>query len=242
MRWTLLTYLMLLVAGLSAQAPNGGDSIYFERSMLVRSMDGDATDVAEVTRIVNPTRRDLLVRWDREVSDLPEGWRSVVCDTNRCHDSDADNAVFLLPARSAAPLVAHVYPGAGGVQVRDEALVTLRASVVGAGSNGAASKDAVATFAFRREAKREDKPSATYRGTALLYPNPNAGEFRLRTEHDLSQIKLTNMLGKTVRTFRADQDVYSVADLPNGIYLVTLLDTNGQVVKTLRLSKRQVMP
>jgi len=50
------------------------------------------------------------------------------------------------------------------------------------------------------------------------------------------------MLGKVVREYPAYLPSYDVRDLPNGLYLASLIGIDGRVIKTLRYSKRQVRP
>ena len=51
------------------------------------------------------------------------------------------------------------------------------------------------------------------------------------------------MLGKRVRTFDTSfGNKYDIADLPEGIYLVSMVDANRKVVKTVRISKRGIRP
>jgi len=48
-----------------------------------------------------------------------------------------------------------------------------------------------------------------------------------------------NIVGDRVKTFYAYRNKrYYVDDLPDGLYLVRLMDVNNRVIKTLRLNKR----
>ena len=54
---------------------------------------------------------------------------------------------------------------------------------------------------------------------------------------------LYNVVGKEVRAFNASMGGrYYLGDLPNGLFLVSLINNKKGVIKTLRVSKRSVQP
>ena len=76
-------------------------------------------------------------------------------------------------------------------------------------------------------------------GAIQLYPNPAIEYFSLTNAGRVNQIVMYNMLGRQIRNFDVNPaNRYDVSDLPGGIYMVTLLDRNGALIKTMRLSKR----
>jgi len=203
-------------------------SLRFETPFVTRTISASSSDVATSARVFNTSGEPIRARWIREVNDLPEAWVSAVCDTNQCHLARIDSADFIIPAYGDAPLVPHVYPRGGP----SDAQVTLRIVDLDDRSN-----NAVVTFSF----PSADTPPAFARG-ARIYPNPGAETFEVYTDEALSRITLTNMLGKVVREYPAYLPSYDVRDLPNGLYLASLIGIDGRVIKTLRYSKRQVRP
>lgn len=226
MRRTLLT--CLLVASVAALATAQGEGLYFADTYVERELPAGLDDVAAAATVVNPTDVDVEAVWIREVNDLPQGWRSGVCDTNDCYVELGDSAFFTIPARGSAPIVPHVYAS----RRLGDAQLSIR--VVNLADR---EDDAMATFRFTETQPRPVSTSGT-----RLYPNPGAETFRVSSDVPLARITLTNMLGKVVRSFAVTDDSYDVRDLPNGIYLATLTGADGQVVKTLRYSKRAVGP
>lgn len=69
-----------------------------------------------------------------------------------------------------------------------------------------------------------------------LYPNPVKESFRLNLpkSYNLSAVKvtLTDMMGKTVRTF-GSAETYNVADLAPGVYVVTITDGKNSFNKKI---------
>lgn len=77
-------------------------------------------------------------------------------------------------------------------------------------------------------------------GNVLYYPNPVADRLFVRNRDgaDISRIVIYDLLGRPMQMFPAlgaDRYEIDMADLPNGIYLLSLLDSNG------RTSTRQVV-
>ena len=59
----------------------------------------------------------------------------------------------------------------------------------------------------------------------------------------VDQVVVYNLLGRQVRSFNAYQNArYDLSSLPNGFYLVSLLNEEAGTLKTVRLSKRAFRP
>ena len=67
----------------------------------------------------------------------------------------------------------------------------------------------------------------------VLYPNPTAGEFTVKTEKIIQSAVLTDMNGRTVKQFNAASKTYSVQGVPQGLYFVQL--TINNTIQTVRL-------
>jgi hypothetical protein len=75
-----------------------------------------------------------------------------------------------------------------------------------------------------------------------VFPNPVIEYFILNDEAGtVEQIIVFNILGKTLKTFRAaDGPRFMVSDLPEGIYLVRFVNANNNIIKTIRISKMRL--
>ena len=73
-----------------------------------------------------------------------------------------------------------------------------------------------------------------------LFPNPTNDYFELSTTGSnlVDVVQVHNILGRQVRQYLAAENRFDVADLPKGMYLVSLMDEQEGILKTLRLQKR----
>lgn len=63
----------------------------------------------------------------------------------------------------------------------------------------------------------------------IVYPNPVSTSFQLAERRtNLVELQLFSFDGKLVKQYHADQDVYMIDDLPNGIYILQALDRAGR--------------
>ena len=72
-----------------------------------------------------------------------------------------------------------------------------------------------------------------------VFPNPTTHYLNIEDGQErVGSIKLFSLLGKNVKTFVVnDQKRFDVSDLPNGLYLLQIIDKQNNVAKTIRLKK-----
>lgn len=77
------------------------------------------------------------------------------------------------------------------------------------------------------------------KSTAKIFPNPTADFFSITDNQYVKSIEIFNIVGKqmTVSPFQNGNSI-NVSAYPNGLYLVRMLDDDGDVLKTTRLTKR----
>lgn len=73
-----------------------------------------------------------------------------------------------------------------------------------------------------------------------VYPNPATNYIKLSKSKNVSKIKILSLIGSPIKlyTVMTEEEKYDVASLPNGLYLVQLLDAQNKVISTERLNKR----
>ena len=73
-----------------------------------------------------------------------------------------------------------------------------------------------------------------------VYPNPATHYIMLSKVQAVRKIKILSLIGNAIKTYKVQalEEKYDVADLPNGLYLVQLLDYKNKVITTQRLNKR----
>lgn len=73
-----------------------------------------------------------------------------------------------------------------------------------------------------------------------IYPNPATNYISVNKDDSVQEVVVFNLVGKKLKTFlniKKDEQ-YDVSDLPNGMYLVQVVDDHKKIVTTQRISKR----
>ena len=74
----------------------------------------------------------------------------------------------------------------------------------------------------------------------MVYPNPATNFIMLKNSTGVKEVRIFNLIGRQVTNFTdvAKGQSYPVVDLPNGMYLVQLIDSNNDIMSTHRMNKR----
>ncbi len=72
-----------------------------------------------------------------------------------------------------------------------------------------------------------------------IFPNPTAHFLNIDdAQNQIGTLKLFSLLGNNVKTFEVDaQKRFDISDLPNGLYLLQIIDKQNNIAKTIRLKK-----
>ena len=201
-------------------------------------------DVVAYAYITNNTSDSIFLKWERIMNDKPGCWETAVCDPNLCYQPNKDTEEFGMAAnQSNSDMLVHAYPGKkpGGI---DE--------------NGADPGDATVVLKITNLNDPSDTTIVTYHievaGSPIgnctvglselefealkIFPNPTLDFFRLTETQEIQQLVVYNILGNQVRQFQVSSNQnYYIADLPNGVYLVGMIDRDFEIVKTVKLQK-----
>lgn len=72
-----------------------------------------------------------------------------------------------------------------------------------------------------------------------IYPNPTTKFFSVSNDENVNTVVVFNLVGRKMKTYEAIRGSrYDVSELPNGMYLVQLLDDKQKVITTQRISKK----
>lgn len=72
-----------------------------------------------------------------------------------------------------------------------------------------------------------------------LFPNPTTHYFEITTTENVRKVEIFNLLGSKIVDFDfMESNHYDISDLPNGMYLIQLVDDKRRVITTRRLQKR----
>ena len=73
-----------------------------------------------------------------------------------------------------------------------------------------------------------------------IYPNPATNYISINKDENVRDIAIFNLVGRKLKTFQnvEKDEHYDVSELPMGMYLVQVIDTNKKIITTQRISKR----
>jgi len=248
MKHTLLSFLFILfTVFLGAQ---GSEEVAIalsatkvDSTFVVDITDADL-DLAIHTVITNNTEETVQLKWVRKIKEMPDSWETYICiDNFLCYfpesstNYDLDNAIndpLELTAGASLDMALHVLPqnvmGDGTFEVTI-ALTSHPDSVIGKVEFNAVVRDLTSNSSYLRV---QD---------IRIFPNPTTNYIMLTEYSQVSRLEIYSMLGRQMRSFDIiDDRSLNISDLPNGLYLVGLIDRSGQMVRTLRLSKQSFRP
>ena len=199
-------------------------------------------EIVGYATLKNEGSETVTIKWERFFFFFPEEWEVQVCDLNQCYipvvysniaDDLGLNAPVTLAPGESTNLDVHIQPkginGAGEVRV-DVSLVDDPDNVVVSGSY---------TFdaALVSSSKDLDKVRLS------VFPNPATDYVEVRGGQNVGRLVIYSVLGREMRSFPVlSGSRYYVGDLPSGLYLASLVNKNGNILKTFRLSKRSLRP
>ena len=94
------------------------------------------------------------------------------------------------------------------------------------------------------QADRADSFAADIEAYELrVFPNPTTDSFQVVDNIIVDEIVVYNIIGRKIRTFTHESNKkYSLGDMPDGMYFISLISMTDGVLKTLRISKRVMRP
>ncbi len=182
--------------------------------------------------ITNNNSESTEIYWTYEpAADYPENWRTQLCDLNLCYLWDA------FSSSSSLPNV--VEPG-------QEVKFTIKVKNVVEGLPVSGSSYGILRLYDDPEKTNEVASTSPVTSTnelvlndLVIYPNPTTESFQLKNDGSVSSISIYNIVGRLVKTLNhTDGMVHDVTSLRTGMYLVRLENKEGDILKSMRLSKR----
>lgn len=225
MKKTILLFAFFIVAATSAFAQ-------LSTSPTVQDAEGlPATPDIEAKFDVNNGTSAIETKWALEKGDdWPEQWLAWVCDLNLCYTPGIveDPQFTSWASRESQGWSLHCNPvgieGAGSLFLH----ITDR-------ENG----DTLTTVQVNYIVQTTDTDELVTEVSISLYPNPATDFFMIDNGQQVDRVQLFDLVGREIFSqTHATDDRYVVRDLRNGMYLVRLTDSDGEVLKSTRLSKR----
>ncbi len=244
-----MKHLLLLIFFVFTQIlPTQAQVIKLEPETVTRSfVNQDLSDpilqLQTYAKVINLTDQEVRLKWTRVIIDQPMEWETQVCDNSLCWlphiSSNIDAAIganqpAIISADTSFDIGLYVvpngFPGKGKFQL-----------IFALANNPNAPIDTV-TFEISVNATTTSATDIAVDGVRL-YPNPAVDYFELKNATNVDRLMVYNLLGREVRSFRVYAgEQYSLAGLPDGLYLVSLINDRRGVLKTIRLNRRSWRP
>ena len=191
--------------------------------------------------VVNEGDETVSIQWVRN-PDILEDWETMICDNIACYPANISsnimedlglNAPVVLNPGDTTNLDVHLRPRG----VAGEGTVTMAIYDLANPDEVAVSADFIFTASLPSSTNDLDQTPLT------VFPNPTADYFNIRGGNGVDRVVLYNILGREMRSFNvAPGQRYYIGDLPNGLYLASMVNDSKGIVKTLRLKKSSVRP
>lgn len=189
--------------------------------------------------VTNVSDQTLSLRWLRVIDEAPAGWEFRVCDNVQCYSTNV--ATNFNPGVIEEPLV--LEPGQTSIldlhilprQISGECQV----SIVFSQTSSIDVPIDTAFFVIQVPTSISEAQKSQIR----LFPNPATDYLTLTNDHLVDEIVLYNVVGRRVRTFEVQPGKkYFVADLPDGVYMASLVNHKEGILRTIRVGKRGLRP
>lgn len=220
----LYTFLLVLVGNLAiSQIAIDPQAIEFV---------GEGQDnITQYVNISNNTGETLNLYWEFVPADgYPAEWVTQVCDINLCYAPDK------LISSSASPNTI-----ASGETVEFSFKVWNNSGTVNGTSYGILNlyDDSGFTNLVASSSAPVTSTNDLDLTDLVIYPNPTTDFFQLKNDASIASISIFNIVGRNVSSLNHTSGmIHDVTALRPGMYLVRLENKAGEVVKSMRLSKK----
>jgi Secretion system C-terminal sorting domain len=192
----------------------------------------DSFETKAKATIKNTSNVTKKFTWTRNVLSISAGWTTVVCDNKSCWTAGVNTSpeqIELAP-NGTSNLDVYIRPD------KKTGAATIEVKVVEVGNE---TNTVTGRYLFSTTTKsRETNTNST---NIKIYPNPTTDYFQLSDDDLVDKVVIYNIIGRQMRTYKVTENgKYNVNDLPEGLYIIRLLASNGATVKTIRLSKSRL--
>lgn len=196
---------------------------------VVFALPSDEAVTARAT-VRNTSNMVDTIRWTRHVISLTQGMQTAICDCFQDYFTGVNTWRFHVAPGDTCILDVHFYNFSG--IVAGPGIVHLKLENLSVPSD---TSTAVYLYNPISEAD-EPLPAAHVR----LFPNPVINTFALDHAEEVAALQVFALDGRQVAYFEPSPGHrYSLADLPNGTYVVAFLEKNGRVFQAMEVTKRR---
>ncbi len=193
------------------------------------------TDIHSDLVITQTLSDQLDVYWSIDRGDTPSEWEFWVCDQNLCYSSNSahssPNKPNTMLKNNANIWSVHCNPN--NVTGNDTIFINLY--------DENTFTNLIATIpVYISSGVQGTKGLETAISESLqLFPNPTTDYFNVLLDNEVDQIAIYNIVGKKMKQEKhIIGQGHDITDLQRGLYLVRLLDTRGDMLKVIRMTKK----
>jgi diaminopimelate epimerase len=170
--------------------------------------------------------------WKRTIVAITSGWQSIVCDSKGCSPSAANESTeqIELAPNASCNLEVNIRPN----RISGAATIELKVYEVGNEANAVTGRYLFASATATKEATKNTSG-------VKVFPNPATDYFSIQDDFDIvEKVVVYNMIGRVMKNYTTannNNNRYTLNDLPEGLYIIRLLNSRGGTIKTIRLNK-----
>jgi hypothetical protein len=231
---------VLLIAGLQAQ------NIVLDPSSATE--EGEPSEIVDIHIQLTNNGEDQMMTWKRTVNDIPDGWKTSVCDFTLCwlYTADEPGAPFVVPADTTGTVYVKFdarnivgaedledIPGCGYVEVVYYSI------------SDSLNYSATGMFEAKLGVDEDcqvDVYSSAMDNSFHVYPNPAVDVIQAiaSTSAKITRLELVNIVGRTVKSVEwapvAGKMSIDVSGLPEGIYFAMFINQTNKVLFTEKIA------
>jgi hypothetical protein len=170
--------------------------------------------------------------WKRTIIAMTSGWQSNVCDGRGCLGAQFNESIEQIDVapNSTSILDVNVRPN----RTPGSATIEVKVYEVGNEANAVTGRYLFTTTTATKESGKNNSG-------VRIFPNPATDFFSIQDDYDIvERVVVYNMIGRVMKNYSTNSNNgnrYTLNDLPEGLYVIRLLNAKGGTVKTIRLNK-----
>ncbi len=207
-------------------------TILFSPQIVNANVSPDSFEVKARAFFKNTSNSTKKFVWKRTVIAMTSGWQSVVCDAKGCWAAavnDAPEQIELAP-NATSNIDVFARPN----HISGAATIEVKVVEVGNDANVVTGRFLFATTTATKEPTKNN-------ATVKIFPNPATDYFSIQDDYDVvEKVMVYNMIGRLMKNYNTSTNAsahYTINDLPDGLYIIRLLNSKGATIKTIRLNK-----
>jgi hypothetical protein len=232
----LMKGLVLIYALFFAQILRGGSqnvTINLSPQIVNAGISADTFEARGKAMFKNTSNSTKRFAWKRTIVAMTSGWQALVCDAKGCwnaQNSESSEQIDVAP-NSTSILDVNIRPN----HTAGSATIEVKVYEIGNEANAVTGRY---LFTTTTTATRE---SAKSNASVRIFPNPATDFFSIQDDYDVvERVVVYNMIGRVMKNYSTNSNngnKYTMTDLPEGLYVIRLLNSRGGTVKTIRLNK-----